>query len=169
MQWGFVSHWSWSSLPSQTSLEVAVHRCFLFTEEKNRKTLPYRSWIPLSPCSAPAVFSWCSSAFCLPVRYWPYSVLLRTLWPMLTLIWWSTWSELFHPWSPLGWILLSMLRATQPSVCFLLPLALLQTFCLILCLSLSLVLECRELQLPPYYLSLYPRHLFYSSLQKKQN
>ena len=30
---------------------------FLFTEEKNRKTLPYRSWIPLSPCSAPAVFS----------------------------------------------------------------------------------------------------------------
>lgn len=24
---------------------------------KNRKTLPYRSWIPLSPCSAPAVFS----------------------------------------------------------------------------------------------------------------
>ena len=24
---------------------------------KNRKTLPYRSWIPLFPCSAPAVFS----------------------------------------------------------------------------------------------------------------
>ena len=28
-----------------------------FTEEKNRKTLPSRSWILLFPCSASAVFS----------------------------------------------------------------------------------------------------------------
>lgn len=60
-------------------------------------------------------------------------------------------------------------RVIQLSVCFLLPSELLQTFCWILCLSLSLVLEYRELRLPPYSLRLYPQLLYCFSLPENQN